>query len=232
MSLRDKSVRSPIICYVTDRKSLPLNDHADSGEALLRNIEAAAAAGVDWIQIREKDLTGTQCSVLVREALLRTKSANENREHASQIVINDRLDVALSEKANGVHLGENSLPIQAVRQWLGAGRNTANGTPLLVGVSCHSLETALSAARDGADYLFFGPVFSTPSKAGFGPPQGLARLEEVCASVSIPVLAIGGIILKNAPACIQAGATGIAAIRLFQGTEPLIRLLRDLRATF
>jgi len=86
----------------------------------------------------------------------------------------------------------------------------------LLGVSCHALESAKAAAAGGADYIFFGPVFPTPSKAAFGEPQGVKRLAEVCRSMPVPVLAIGGITLENAAACFTAGAAGIAAIRLFQ----------------
>jgi thiamine-phosphate pyrophosphorylase len=91
-----------------------------------------------------------------------------------------------------------------------------------VGASCHSLEAAEQAAADGADYLFFGPVFATPSKQAFGPPQGLLRLERVCRAVSLPVLAIGGITPQNAGACLHAGAAGVAAIRLFQQAPELV----------
>jgi thiamine-phosphate pyrophosphorylase len=91
------------------------------------------------------------------------------------------------------------------------------------------LETAKSAERSRAEYLFFGPVFETPSKAAYGPPQGLHRLEEVCRSVSIPVLAIGGITLANCAACFSAGASGIAAIRLFQDSNELSVLVQALR---
>ncbi|HYL85773.1 MAG TPA: thiamine phosphate synthase, partial [Candidatus Angelobacter sp.] len=99
----------------------------------------------------------------------------------------------------------------------------------LVGVSCHTLEAVQNAARAGADYAFFGPVFATPSKAVFGQPQGLPRLSQACHAVEIPVIAIGGIALENAAQCIASGAAGIAAIRLFQdaGTLPLV--VRQLR---
>ena len=103
--------------------------------------------------------------------------------------MNDRLDVALAANAAGVHLGENSLPLEAVAEW----RRSSGRTDFLIGVSCHSLDAARAAERGGADYIFFGPVFATPSKAAFGPPQGIERLREVCAAVKIPVLAIGGI---------------------------------------
>ena len=99
---------------------------------------------------------------------------------------------------------------------MGEWRRASGRLDFMVGVSCHSLESARAAERGGADYIFFGPVFATPSKAAFGAPQGTERLGKVCASVEIPVLAIGGMNLENAGACIAAGAAGIAAIRLFQ----------------
>jgi thiamine-phosphate pyrophosphorylase len=100
----------------------------------------------------------------------------------------------------------------------------------IVGVSCHSLEAAKSAASSGADYIFFGPVFATPSKAAFGSPQGLERLTEVCRSVNIPVLAIGGITRANISACFSAGASGIAAIRLFQDSADPAGLICAIRS--
>jgi thiamine-phosphate pyrophosphorylase len=145
-------------------------------------------------------------------------------------LLNDRLDVALVEGADGVHLGENSLRPEEVRQLL---REHAGSQHLknnfLVGVSCHSLESSQQAAAAQADYIFFGPVFATPSKASFGPPQGPDRLAEVCRSVSIPVLAIGGITTENAPSCLQAGAAGIAAIRLFQDANDPMNLVKALK---
>ena len=136
----------------------------------------------------------------------------ETRENSVRVLVNDRLDVALAANAAGVHLGEKSLPMEVVAEW----RRSTGRLDFLVGVSCHSLESARAAERGGADYIFFGPVFATPSKAAFGAPQGTERLREVCASVGIPVLAIGGVNAENARECIAAGAAGIAAIRLFQ----------------
>jgi thiamine-phosphate pyrophosphorylase len=129
-----------------------------------------------------------------------------------RVYVNDRLDVALATGAAGVHLGEKSLPLGAVIEW----RRSTGRSDFQVGVSCHSLESARAAEQGGADYIFFGPVYATPSKAAYGAPQGIERLREVCRSVEIPVLAIGGINLENAGACLEAGAAGIAAIRMFQ----------------
>jgi thiamine-phosphate pyrophosphorylase len=188
------------------------------------SIETAVAAGVNWIQIREKDLSGRNCGLLTREALER--AAKSPASNAARIVVNDRLDVALSEGAGGVHLGENSLPLPEAKRLVKA---QALSQHFLIGVSCHSLEAARSAASGGADYLFFGPLFATPRKAAFGAPQGLERLREVCRAVSIPVLAIGGITLVNASACLAAGASGIAAIRLFQDARDITSLVQSLR---
>ena len=170
------------------------------------SIRRAAAAGANWIQIREKDLDSRSLVELVYFAV------TETRANATRVLVNDRLDVALAANAAGVHLGENSLPLNAVTQW----RRSRGRPGFLVGVSCHSLESARAAEEGGADYIFFGPVFQTPSKAAFGAPQGVERLHEICESIEIPVLAIGGIHFENARACVAAGAAGVAAIRLFQ----------------
>ncbi len=190
----------PILCYVTDQRALP------PGHTLLEAIRNAARAGVDWIQIREKDLDTRPLASLVRDAMNAARGTN------ARILINDRLDVVLAAGAAGIHLGEMSLPVEALAEW----RRSAGRAEFQIGVSCHSMDAAIAAERGGADYIFFGPVFGTPSKAAFGPPQGIERLREVCASVKIPVLAIGGVNLENAASCVAAGAAGVAAIRLFQ----------------
>lgn len=229
----------PLLCYVTDRRSLNENETVESHEILsrkvgtpealanlLKRIEAAAEAGIDWIQIREKDLSGKDCGALTREALRSSSTFSRNKTIATRIIVNDRLDVALAERAGGVHLGEKSLPLAEARRLV---ENRADWEDFLTGVSCHSLEAAQTATSGGADYLFFGPVFATPSKAAFGAPQGLARLAEVCGAVAIPVLAIGGITLESAADCFAAGASGIAGIRLFQDARDLSSLVHSLR---
>ena len=163
--------------------------------ALLEMIRRAAAAGVDWIQIREKDLEARALAELVFLAVANT------RETGTSILVNDRLDVALAAGAAGVHLRETSLPVESVAEW----RRAAGRREFRIGKSCHSAESACAAERAGADYIFFGPVFATPSKAAFGPPQGIGRLREVCRLVRIPILAIGGVTIENAASCLAAG---------------------------
>jgi len=204
----DGNHKKPILCYVTDRRGLPrasgLGD-ADSAALLTRSIDRAIAAGVDWIQVREKDLEARALEALVRGAL----QASAGR---ARILVNDRLDVALATGADGVHLGETSLPVARVAAW----RARAGLREFMIGASCHSLNAIRAAERDGADYVIFGPVFATPSKASFGPPQGLERLADACRDAHLPVLAIGGVTESNAAACLEAGAAGIAAIGMFQ----------------
>jgi thiamine-phosphate pyrophosphorylase len=196
---------NPILCYVTERQALRAASGEDALHALVRRISLVASAGVDWIQLREKDL---DARTLLELACAAVKSAPKAR-----ILVNDRLDVSLAVRAAGVHLGGGSLPVAMLVRWKMEGRAPAD---FLIGASCHSLEDARAAEHDGADYVFFGPVFSTPSKLQFGAPQGLARLAELCRAVRIPVLAIGGITPGNARSCLDSGAAGIAAIRLFQ----------------
>lgn len=163
---------------------------------------------------------------LAREAVAALSGSN------TRILVNDRLDIALASRAAGVHLGGESLPVSAVAAWrdttaLAAAKN------FLVGASCHSIPQAQFAERERADYIVFGPVFSTPSKAGSGAPQGIERLREVCEQVRIPVLAIGGVSPETAAECFRAGAAGIAAIRMFQeasSTEELKRVVERLHS--
>ena len=175
-------------------------------------------AGVDWIQIREKDLDARSLYALVREGMA-------DRFSKQGIIVNDRLDVALAAGAHGVHLGAESLRVVDARRFL-------ERTPVddfLFGVSAHSVKSVKQAEADGADYVVFGPVFATPSKLAYGPPQGLQQLSAACRSVSIPVLAIGGITTENALQCVEAGAAGVAAIRLFQDADDIEAVVRALR---
>jgi len=217
-SAAEKTRRSSIVCYVTDGKSLTTGDRT---AAVLAQIRKAVAAGTDWVQIRERDLPALDLLSLTRRALGEAKSGT------AKIILNDRVDVALAAGAAGVHLGSESLPVGDVLRWcraLDAPRNW------LVGASCHSLEQARQAEKAGASYIFFGPVFETPSKRPFGPPQGVVKLAEVCRAVEIGVIAIGGINEANGVECLQAGAAGVAAIRLFQQPGAPTRLRRTIEA--
>jgi thiamine-phosphate pyrophosphorylase len=219
---------NPLLCYVTDRRSLPGVAPEAWFSALIQKIEQVASAGVDWVQIREKDLSARELAVLTRKILWSTAASSKRR--GVRILVNDRLDVALAEHADGVHLGEKSLPVQEAKRLVQSSslQGSASGD-FLFGVSCHSLEAAQVAESFGANYIFFGPVFATPSKAAFGAPQGLDRLAEVCRAVAIPVIAIGGITLQNAASCIHAGAAGLAAIRLFQEAHLPATIIESLR---
>ncbi len=214
----------PLLCYVTDRRAFSKDDELDAREALLHKIQEAA--GVDWIQVREKDLSGKECAALTSAAIERVARQSTRKQGTTRILVNDRLDVALSQAAGGVHLGENSLPVEKARK---LADSRIRPQDFLIGVSCHSVQAATAAAKGGANYIFFGPVFATPSKAAYGAPQGLARLAEVCRAVSLPVVAIGGITLDNAASCLSAGASGIAAIRLFQEAQDVASLVKTLR---
>jgi thiamine-phosphate pyrophosphorylase len=208
----------PLLCYVTDRRSLA--GAPDLAIKLqLQKIEQAANAGVDWIQVREKDLSGRELVNLAKQVVGSAKGV-------SAVLINDRLDVACAVGASGVHLGEHGLPTEQARRLVSQCCPQEN---FIVGVSVHSLEGATQAEQAGADYVIFGPVYATPSKSGFGKPQGVKRLQEICKRLTIPVLAVGGITLANAGDCLAAGAAGIAAIRLFQDATDLHDIVRDLR---
>jgi len=194
--------------YITDRKQLP---PGALGEAVRRAVDA----GIDWVQIREKDLP-------VRELLSITQSVVDHASRTkTRVIVNDRLDVALAAKASGVHLGGQSMPADAVRSMVPPG--------FLVGVSCHSLEDALGAEAAGANYILLGPIFETPSKLQYGPPLGIARLAEVTGRVKIPVFALGGITVERAGLCAANGAAGIAGIRMFQDAGNLEEVVRKLR---
>jgi thiamine-phosphate pyrophosphorylase len=230
------------LCYVTDRRALASRESSAGAtdaqadvltEALLERIGAAARAGVDWIQIREKDMTARALATLVRRALEAVGGT------AARVIVNDRLDIAVATGAAGVHLGRESLPAEAVVPWVRARFGEPQHAAIarrrfLVGVSTHSLAEAEAAARAGADYIFFGPVFATPAKLKFGPPQGVEKLAEVCRRVAsdCAVIAIGGVTVANASECTAAGAAGLAAIRLFQdaGGKALPGLVSRLRS--
>lgn len=157
----------------------------------------AAFAGVDMIQIRAKELSARELSELVRGAVASARK--------SRVLVNTRTDVALACGAHGVHLPAGSMAPQTIRGITPAG--------FLIGVSCHSLDELRAAEREGADFAVYGPVFPSPTKSLA--PIGIQAFREAASSVRLPVYALGGVTAANAPACIEAGAAGIAGISLF-----------------
>lgn len=161
-------------------------------------VDAALAGGAKAIQLREKNLSTRDLYQLV-ERLLPIVHGRD-----ACLLINDRVDLALALPVDGVHLSRLSLPPAETRALLGSAR--------LIGVSCHSPEEAIEAENGGADFIVFGPLFPTPSKAAYGPPVGLTQLSEVRRQVGLPILGIGGITVSNTASVISAGADGVAAI--------------------
>jgi len=199
------------LCYITDRRAL-------EPRPLLPRIFEAIRAGVDLIQIREKDLATRELMALVKSAI------DGARGTQARIVVNDRLDVALALGAAGVHLGTQSMPARAARACV--------PPDFLVGVSCHSVQDTLEAEAAGADYVVLGPIFPTASKLAYGAPLGLATLQEAASRVRTPILALGGITVERVKACLEAGATGIAGISVFQDCDSLEERVRELRRQF
>jgi len=165
---------------------------------LLWVLQQALDGGVKGIQLREKDLVGRELFFLAEAARKLTQ-----RYHAL-LLINDRIDIALAVDADGVHLSTASIPIESARALLGRQQ--------LLGASTHSLEEAQEAERNGADFVVFGPVYFTPSKASYGSPQGLAALKKVVEKLSLPIYAIGGIKLENIADTRRTGVRGVALI--------------------
>jgi thiamine-phosphate pyrophosphorylase len=188
-------------------------------QKVLQLVQAAVAARIDLVQIREKTLNASMLYQLARSAAGITSGS------ATSLLINDRSDIALAAGADGVHLTTSSLPTAVVRQ--------SFGEEFLIGVSTHSLKEASDARRDGANFVVFGPVFETASKKEYGEPQGLTNLSLVCPSLSpFPVLALGGVTVSKATECFAAGARGIAAIRELQQPDRLADIAAEIRQRF
>jgi len=192
---------------VTDR-------HQTQGRDLLSVLEQALDGGVNAIQLREKDLDSRHLFLLAEYVRKLTN------KYGVRLFINDRIDIALAVEADGVQLGNASVPITAVRSIL--------KPPQLLGVSVHTLNEAQEAERQGADFIVFGPVYFTPSKARYGAPQGLTPLQELLGKVSLPVYAIGGINLANLEPIKRVGARGIALISAIISSNEPSRATREI----
>jgi thiamine-phosphate pyrophosphorylase len=218
-----------LLYYITDRMQFPGDEDARR-RALLAKIAEAARANVDYIQLREKDLSARELEALARECVAQLeKLRTENRELRTSFLINSRTDVALANGADGVHLRSDDISPSAVRKiWKEvAARNLKLPTGrFVIGASCHSAGEVTRAAAEGADFAVFAPVFEKKDAPAVR-PRGLAALHEAC-TAKIPVLALGGVTTGNAASCLAVGAAGIAGIRLFQANriEEIVRALR------
>ena len=195
--------------FVTDRTQT-------ANRSLTDVVHAALDGGVRAVQLREKDLEGRELYALAEQLRALTL------RYQAHLLVNDRLDVALAVEADGVHLGQHSFAVKNARRLLGAGK--------LIGVSTHSRQEITAA--QGADFIVFGPVYYTPSKADYGEPQGLDRLRAAVVHSTVPVFAIGGIKTGRVPEILETGAHGIAMISALSAapdpTQAARKLLRQL----
>jgi thiamine-phosphate pyrophosphorylase len=176
----------------------------------LAAVRAAAEAGCQLIQVREKDLSACDLAAFVRRAVAAAQP------HGARVLVNDRLDVALAAGAGGVHLRSGSMPAREVRRLLARLLPPDRAREFLVGASTHSLAEVEAAAAGGADFVVCGPVYAPTSKNAAGPLLGLDRFAEICRRVRLPVLALGGVTAENFREPLAAGAVGVAGIGLFQ----------------
>lgn len=177
---------------ITDRRLFTYHD------SLFTAVEEALKAGVRAVQLREKDLP-------TREFLdMAHKMRELTARYDAGLFINDRVDIAQCVNADGVHLGQSSMPVHAAKR--------IAGNRLMIGASTHNLEEALTAEKEGADLITFGPVYRTPSKLKYGAPAGIEALKEVTEKLSVPVFGIGGIKHGGVKEVLGAGASGVAVI--------------------
>jgi thiamine-phosphate pyrophosphorylase len=184
-----------------------ITDRKVATKPLPEAVRLALEGGVKAVQLREKDLPVRELLALAQE--LRTIT----REFGAKLFINDRVDVAVAVGADGVHLGGQSMPVDAVRKVV--------GKVMKIGVSTHRGEEAKAAQADGADFITYGPIFETPSKAKYGVPVGVKSINDIKNKVSIPIYAIGGINSGNMLHVTSAGADGIAVISAIMKAEDI-----------
>lgn len=210
-----------LLYYITDRSQFG-GDECARRLALLDKVAEAARAGVDYLQLREKDLSGRELELLAREA---TAIVRENSS-STRLLMNSRVDIALAAGADGVHLRAGDVSPSEVAGMLAGPAQPPRASHFFIATSCHSIDDVTRAEIEAADFAVFAPVFG---KSGVrqASPTGLAALRDAC-HAKIPVLALGGVTIENAASCLKAGAAGVAGIRLFQGNkiEDVVRALR------
>jgi thiamine-phosphate pyrophosphorylase len=185
------------------------------GRTLLRVAAEAISGGADIIQLREKDCPGKE--MFARACVIRELT----RDRGVTFIVNDRLDIALASGADGVHLGQADLPLTVARKIAPA--------DFLIGVTVHTVDDAVNAELDGADYVAISPVYATRSKDDAGAPCGLVMVGKVRTAVSVPVIGIGGITRDNAGEVIAAGADGVAVISAVVSADDIAGAARDLK---
>jgi len=193
------------LIFITDRK-------LNNSKNILQIVRSAAKAGVKAIMLREKDLNSKELLNLARSLKKITQQYNSN------LIISERLDIALLAKADGLNLPDSDLPVKLFRSF---------NQNIIIGKSVHSKANSMKAEKESADYILFGPIFSTPAKVKYGKPQGLNRLNEVRKLVKIPVFAVGGITPERAGNCIDAGAHGVAVIRAIMQSDNIRRTVNE-----
>ena len=177
-------------------------------------VKSACRAGVKAVQIREKDLHASGLVKIIRDIKKITF------RFKASLIINDRLDIALLTKSNGLHIPENGLLPSQIKKF---------SPGLITGKSVHSLKEARGAEKNGFDYIQFGPIFKTPAKVKFGTPQGLDNLKKVCSAVNIPVFAVGGISTARVKKCLDAGAHGVAVIRSIMKSKNMAGTINEFK---
>ncbi len=197
--------------YLITEGRLSNKTYATESQKVFTIIERAVTAKISLIQLREKNLSAKLIVDLASNAV---KIAKNSR---TKILINDRIDIALAVNADGIHLTSKSMPTQKTREIV--------PKSFLIGVSTHSLKTALEAKKQGADFVTFSPVFPMASKVKYGEPQGLDKLRQVCEKLeSFPVIALGGIDKTNYKSVLENGAKGFASIRFLNDLRILGKL--------
>lgn len=221
-----------LLYYITDRSQFD-GDEQTRRRALLGKVAEAASAGVDYIQLRERDLSARELEILARDVLAAVRSSTlprtDNRGVIPRLLINSRTDVAFAVGTDGVHLRSDDVAPQEVRRMSEVyARRLPTTVHFLVAASCHSNADVIRADAEGADFAVFAPIFEKYKFPG-AQSTGLAVLREACRA-KIPVVALGGVTIENAASCLNAGAAGIAGIRMFQGNriEDVVRALRAL----
>lgn len=183
-----------------------------SNLSLQNVIEQAVESGVKAVQLRENDLSDDELLNLANQIYSVTSTTN------AKLFINNNIDIVIKTNAQGIHCKENGLSIKIVKKRL---------PKCIIGVSVHSLRSAYQAELDGADFIVFGPIYSTPSKITYGPPQGIDKLQEITSSIKLPVFAIGGISPGKAKECLDAGAFGVAVVSSIMSSNNIPKVIEE-----